>query len=299
VGIELRHLRYTIAAADAGSFRAAASVLNIEQSALSRRIRDLEVRLGAPLFVRYHGGVRLTEAGEKFVVRARNALSQIRHAVADAASLGRGITETVRIGIISSFASGFLSNLIRTYVEACPKVWIGIVESTPASHLAAVQQHLLDIAFLFGQHAAIGCESRHLWDEQVIVALPAAHRLAMRFDLSWQDLHGETFIVREAGAGLEVQEFITANLNKHGCDARVERQAIGRDSLLHLVAMGRGITLAGDALTAASFPGVTYRPLRDEVWSFSAIWSSSNRNFALKTLLNRALRSAAHSKWSR
>ncbi len=73
---ELRHLRYTVAAADQGSFRRAALAMNIEKFEMSRRIRDLETEIGAALFIRHTGSITLTQAGEVFVRHARHALKQ-------------------------------------------------------------------------------------------------------------------------------------------------------------------------------------------------------------------------------
>lgn len=69
--IELRHLRYFIVAAEHGSFRKAGAARGVQESAISRCVRDLEDELGASLFNRYNGGVRLTFAGERFLRRAR------------------------------------------------------------------------------------------------------------------------------------------------------------------------------------------------------------------------------------
>ena len=88
--VQVRHIRYVIAAADHGSFRRAAAALGIEESAISRRVRDLEDRLGAPLFTRSTGGVQLTQAGKQFVQRGRKALSQIGLARAEVTAIGRG-----------------------------------------------------------------------------------------------------------------------------------------------------------------------------------------------------------------
>jgi len=95
-----------VAAADHGSFRQAAGALGIQESAVSRRIRDLEDRLGTPLFIRSPGGVKLTIAGEKFVQRGRKALSEIRMARTEAFAIGRGSTGHLQIGIFSSLGSG-------------------------------------------------------------------------------------------------------------------------------------------------------------------------------------------------
>ena len=80
VRVELRHLRYVIAAAEHHSFRRAASVVGVHQSAISRRIRDLEEELGASLFNRHSGGVELTFAGEGFLEHARRIVGQIERA---------------------------------------------------------------------------------------------------------------------------------------------------------------------------------------------------------------------------
>ncbi|WP_245410554.1 LysR family transcriptional regulator [Notoacmeibacter marinus] len=105
MAIELRHLRYVVAASRCGSLRRAAAALGVEQSAISRRIRDLEDELGASLFNRHSGGVILTHAGKKFVRHARQALSEVSCAAADVAPVGRGEEGVVRIGIFSSLAS--------------------------------------------------------------------------------------------------------------------------------------------------------------------------------------------------
>ncbi|WP_163160135.1 helix-turn-helix domain-containing protein [Bradyrhizobium uaiense] len=69
----LCQLRYVIAAADNGSFRKATIAIGVQESAIGRRIRDLEDEIGAALFVRGSSGVRLTHAGQLFIARARRA----------------------------------------------------------------------------------------------------------------------------------------------------------------------------------------------------------------------------------
>lgn len=87
--IEFRHLRYFVAAAEHGSFRKAGVALKIQESAISRRIRDLEDELGASLFHRHYGGVSLTQAGQRFLGRARKVLRQIKDGASDVGAIGR------------------------------------------------------------------------------------------------------------------------------------------------------------------------------------------------------------------
>ncbi|MGB3689754.1 MAG: LysR family transcriptional regulator [Jannaschia helgolandensis] len=148
--IELKHLRYVVAASTCGSFRRAAMSLGIRQSAISRRIRDLEDELGASLFNRHSGGVILTHAGKKFVRHARQALSEVSSAAADVGLIGRGEEGVVRVGIFSSLASGFLAQMLRAYSNRYGDVRIDIVEGAPLDHISAVRMHKLDVAFVTG-----------------------------------------------------------------------------------------------------------------------------------------------------
>ncbi len=284
--IELRHLRYVIAAAENLSFRKAAKSLGVQQSALSRRIRDLEDEIGVALFIRHHGGVHLTQAGQRFLVRARRALMHVGEATYDAASFGRGEQGVVRIGIFSSLAAGFLGNLLRAYVAAHPAAQPILIEGGPAEHIAAIRRRDLDIAFLTGRPVADGSEWAHFWDERVYVALPTDHHLISKSEISWKDLQGQNFIVSETDPGPEIHDYLVKHLADLGLHPSIERHGVGRDNLMHLVAMGQGLTVVHEAAVVVRFPGIDYRPLKDEILPFCAIWSPLNDNPALRRLLS-------------
>jgi DNA-binding transcriptional LysR family regulator len=91
-GLELRHLRYFVALADAGSFTHAAEQLFIAQPTLSQQIRRLEQAIGTPLLHRSREGLRLTAAGSVLLEESRNVLSLVNHGLSQtrqAAGLGR------------------------------------------------------------------------------------------------------------------------------------------------------------------------------------------------------------------
>lgn len=260
----------------------------MQESTISRRIRDLEDEIGVALFVRNHGGVRLTQAGQRFLVRARRALVQIGHATTDAATIGRGEMGTVRIGIFSSLASGFLADLLRGFAAKNPTVRTELIEGAPSAHISAVQRHHLDIAFLTGTPAAEGCDVAHLWDERVFVVLPGNDALARKREIGWDDLRHRQFIVSEADPGPEIHDYLMKHLTELGRHPMIERHGVGRDNLMNLVAFGHGLTLTSQATIAARFPGIVYRRLRQEVLPFSAIWSPQNDNPPLRRLLSLA-----------
>src|SRR3989441_1088004 len=82
--MELRHLRYFVAVSEEGSFLRAAGRLRVAQPALSKQIRDLEREVGVALFHRLPRGIRLTPAGEAFLVEARGTLTAAGRAVTSA-----------------------------------------------------------------------------------------------------------------------------------------------------------------------------------------------------------------------
>ncbi|MFD2237205.1 LysR family transcriptional regulator [Aureimonas populi] len=210
--IELRHLRYFVATAEHGTFRKAGIVLDLDHSAVSRRIRDLEDHLGASLFNRYSGGVCLTLAGERFLRRARRALRSIGDGERDVASIGRSEEGLIRIGIFTSLASGYLTDLVRVYSERHPRVRIEFFDGDPAEHVAAVRQVRIDVAFATGVIERAGCDMTHLWSERAFAVLPESHRLASRSELDWADLSRERFIVSDIAPGPDVRDYLVQRL---------------------------------------------------------------------------------------
>src|ERR1700757_2484335 len=81
LGVELRHLRYLVAVADAGTFTHAAQRIFIAQPTLSQQIRRLEEMVGTPLLQRRREGVRLTPAGRVLLEESRAVLAQLEHGI--------------------------------------------------------------------------------------------------------------------------------------------------------------------------------------------------------------------------
>ena len=259
-----------------------------ETCAVSRRIRDLEDEIGAALFIRSHKGVKLTYAGQRFVWRARIALDQISHAAKDVWAIGRGEDGVVRIGIFSSMASGFLAELFQAYDAGHAGVRLDFVDGEPLDDIAAVRQHRLDVAFVTGESALTDCNVVQLWTERVFVVLPTRHRLAALSGIGWPDLRGERFVVSEAQPGSDISDYLMKHLAEAEDRPVIERHGVERDSLMHIVSLGRGLTLVSEAATAMYFPGVIYRPLLAEELPFSAVWSPRNENPAFRHMLSLA-----------
>ena len=286
--LELRQIRYFLAAAEYGSFRKAASALGIQESAISRRVRDLEDELGASLFQRHNGGVCLTLAGQQFVRRARKALQQIDYGAKDVAAIGRSERGHIKVGIFSSLASGFLSDLLGAYGKEHASVRVQFFDGDPADHVASIRRLQLDVAFITGTTHWSDCETEQLWSERVFAVLPSDHPLSEKSELGWRDLMDERFIVSDGAPGSEIHDYLVQRLADLGRHPEIDTQYIGRDNLLSLVAIGQGVTVMSEAGTAAQFPGTAYRQLAGEVLPFCAVWSPPNDNPAWRRLLSLA-----------
>ena len=104
--MDLRQLRYFVAVAERGGFGAAASALNVAQSALSRHIQQLEHELGGALLERGARGVSVTESGKVLLARGRWLLTTVDDIKAEVRTENREPSGTVRLGAPSSLATG-------------------------------------------------------------------------------------------------------------------------------------------------------------------------------------------------
>lgn len=286
----LRQLHYLAVAAQAGSFRRAAELCDVDQSNVSRALQQLEDHLGVSLFERSRCGVRLTPAGEQFLAEIAPVLEQLESARRSARAMRRAETGLVRVGILTSLAGGFLRQLVQAYTEQHPRVRIDLRDGGRRDHLAAVRAQRLDAAIITGSDTVPGCETRELWRERVHVALWAGHPLAGRRELDWPDLKTEHFIVSRCEPGPEVHDYIVRRSADYSTYPDIEDKVTLQDTLMNLVSLGQGITLVSAAWTAVNVPGLVLRPLTDraDIVPFSVVWSAANDNPAFLSFLKTA-----------
>lgn len=287
-GIELRHLRYAIAAAEQGSFRRAAAILGIQVSALSRCIRDLEDRIGASLFNRRSHGVQLTFAGKRFIQRASRLMTDLNEALHEAEVAGAGREGILRIGVLSSLTSAFPAMLINVHRAIYADVETVYAEASTVDHILAIRQNRLDIAFLAHAVEGEGCDSVRLWSERVFVAMAANNPLCHRESVEWGDLDGRRLIFSATPPGPELQQCVTKRLMGLGVQANVALLAVHRDTVMHVAADGAGVTVVGAARASEPFRGVAYRPIHGASLVFHAVWLPENDNPALRRFLSLA-----------
>nr|WP_295976888.1 LysR family transcriptional regulator [uncultured Agrobacterium sp.] len=288
VSFDLRYLRYAMLAAEHGSFRRTAELLSVSQSTVSRRIQILERRIGIALFERHRSGARVTVAGESFLREAVIGARHLHQAVDAVAQAKRGVTGVLRVGLTACFGNGFLAELLAAYHRRYPGIDVSFQDGTSQTTAGALLNGWLDVAFMLTDPRLPGCRSERLWDETIHVAVPTSHRVATLDGVSWEDVRNETFLVMADAAGPEVTDYLERQLSGFGVCPAISVQHIGCDNLLSMVAQGFGITLATSSVGGVNYPGLRFVPIGsgEETFSFSAVWSATNQNPALKFLLD-------------
>ncbi len=286
--VHMASLIQTLAVAEYLNFRHAANALGVSLSSVSARVKALEEDLGVLLFERHARGVRLTEAGRRFVKLAAAGIDQLDHAVKTASMAALGECGRLRIGVHALIPGSFLAELVARYREDHPRVDVEVTEGTARDAIMRLRADQLDIVFVAGAPELPDCHSRRIWTEPLVAALPDRHRLAERPAVTWADLAGETFLVRHGGTGPQVHDHIVLRLAGRWPASSIQRFDVERGTLLSMVGQGFGITIFGAATSLLPSSGVVFVPFADEPEPvpFSAIWSPFNQSATLRNLLD-------------
>jgi DNA-binding transcriptional LysR family regulator len=287
--VDLQHLRYAVAAADHGSFRRAAEVLLLQQSTLSRCIRQLEHSLGMTVFERSSGGVRATTAGRHFLRTARSIVEQMDSLVNTAYHVGRGEAGRLSVGFYTSISAGNLLATLVDFKRRFSQINVCLKESSRVRLVTALRNGVLDIAIATSELPLLADQGMPLWSERILLALLEEHPLAGKDVVHWTDLRGETVLLSQYDPGRELEDLLMSKLVSPEDRPKIARHDVSRGIIKSLIAAGFGVSLVTESDIGANFSRLTYRELRDGTGpsrvGFSAHWRSDNDNPALANFL--------------
>ncbi len=288
MSVELRDMKLAIVASQHRSLRQAAQTLNIRQSTLSRRLRDMEYRLGAELFERTNGGTRPTVAGVEFLVAARRILSETETALHNLKARSRGENGRLTIGVYASPSTG---NMYANFVEHHRRFADVEVHTFDGNHerlLAALAGGVVDVAVMTKCRSGWDDRVLPLWSERVIVALPERHPLSRSRAIRWIELANERILLPQRGPGQELERLLMIKL-RGASPQRILHQDAALDSLLSLVGADYGALLILEGATGVRYDGVVYREVCDDDGptrlNFMAYWREANGNPTLGPFL--------------
>src|SRR5882724_6695755 len=239
--MEMHQLRYVVAVARTRNFSRAAEQCHVSQPSLSQQIQKLEDELGERLFDRRKREAKLTPAGEAFLHRAVRILEEAEAAkreASDARSLLRG---TVTIGVLPTIAPYLLPQAMAAFLEKFPGVQIVVQEETTAHLIKLALAWEIDFAIASRPIHDTRLETRRLFSEELLVALPPGHSLARKRTLTADDLVGEALIVMREGHCLGDQ--VLAFCGRHDLHHHISFRGAQLETIQSLVRAGLGISL--------------------------------------------------------
>ena len=269
--VELRHLRYFVAVAEAGSLKLAAEKkLHTTQPSLSRQIRHLEREVGVPLFSRSTRGVELTAAGRVFLDHARVTLSQAETAVRSARQIVTPAKPSFTLGFMIGHESTWVPRALHILRDKLPEVHVIISTQNSPQLAAAVAQGLIDVAFLRQEDGGPGLEYLLLVEEPLEVYLPKNHRLAHQPAIGLQEIAKEPFLnisgkaLGPSGRAPALRLTIDRYLKNRGVLIRPSYEVDNLGTAMSLIAATSALALLPAYARTFLPTAVTTRPLRGD-----------------------------------
>lgn len=250
--MELHQLRYVVAVAQTGSFSRAAERCHVSQPSLSQQIQKLEDELGGCLFDRLKRGIKVTLAGEAFVQRAVKILEEVETARRAALEVHLLVRGTLTIGALPTIAPYLLPDVIALFAAGFPEVEVVVQEDTTAQLLRQAAACEVDLAIASLPIHDHRFEWETLFAEELLLAVPAGHRLATKRSVQASDLENERFILMKEGHCLGDQ--VLAFCSRRDFHPHISCRSAQVETVQALVAAGLGISLVPKMALACGPP---------------------------------------------
>lgn len=283
--MELRHLRYFVAVAEALSFTEAAAKLRLAQPSLTRQIKDLEAEIGVRLFDRSGKRISLSDEGRSFLGDARRLLAQCSESVEAVQRLSRGETGQLNLGYVANLYADFLPATLAEFRKACPHTALNLFDMTPGEQYEALDARKIDLGFVGARARATAsdlpwmCVAR----DTMMAVISTAHPLAKKSPIQLQDLEPMFFIGMSDKTYPGARDWLVETCRSAGFTPKILQEADREPAVLRFVASGLGVALLPQQIAKLPHAGVVVRGVRPGVTREScAVWRADNSSSWLK-----------------
>lgn len=272
--LEVRHLQLVDAITAAGSVTAAAERLNVTQSALSHQLREIEDRLGTPLFLRVNRRLALAPAGQRLLDSARRVLTELRAAEDDIERLANHQEGLIRLSTECYTSYHWLPQLLKSFHRKFPGVELEIVPEVRRSVTTALLERQIDVALVYNAKRDARLKLHPLFEDEIVVIVAKDHPLATRAFIAPEDLLDQHVITHSPAE----ESFFMRRLAAMDVRPRKHSQVILTEAIVELVKAGLGVSALAK-WTVARASGIvalpfTKKPLMRR-WSAATLRTST------------------------
>jgi len=193
--LEVRHLKLIEAVAKEGGLTKAANRLHVTQSALSHQLRDIEDKLGAPLFLRLNKKMLLTQAGERLLSAAPSVLDELRRAEDDIQQIALNREGILRISTECYTCYHWLPAVLKPFNNEFPRVEVRIVAEATRRPVEALLDGKLDIAITSTGVRNQKLIFKPLFKDELVAIVSPEHPYACRSFINARDFASEHLLV--------------------------------------------------------------------------------------------------------
>jgi DNA-binding transcriptional LysR family regulator len=285
----IRHFPVFLAAAEEEHFHRAAKRLGIAQSAVSRRISQLEEDLGGvQLFERLPRGVRLTPSGRLFLRDVQAIMAQVEKARKRATESAVGAPGALNVGYNQAVPRHrFLAESFQRFRQEHRSASLNLHPTDAVTQVSALASGDLDAAFLYGVNEDADVACLEVFTEDFLLALPKGHRLAEAPRIALHDLVDEDFIWFRKSAGVSLHEMLLNVCEQQDFQPRIAIEGHTSESIFQFVSSGMGIGFIPRSQQGAEPAGIVLR----RVTGFSApfplrlVWRRNNASLLLAAFI--------------
>ncbi len=290
--MELRHLRYFVAAAEAENVSRAALKLHVSQPALSRQIHDLEEELGFDLFERSAKSVRLTEAGKTLLTEAHAVLKRASEAVSAARAVAAGGQSELHVGYAPSPTVRVIPPVLRAFQGEMPKVRVKLHDLSTEEMVSGIREGTLQLAFLVRPNRAMlrGLHFEELAHDTICVAVPPGHALAGLRSVSLAQAAREPLVVFSRAEYPEYHEYLDALFARSKPGPKIIGEHDSSASLIAAIESGSGVALVPQSFSCFVGPRLKLIPLSPSPAPLviGALWSQASLSAPAELFLKAA-----------
>jgi len=238
MNVEVRHLQLVEAITAEGSVTRAAERLNVTQSALSHQLREIEDRLGTPLFLRINRRLSLAPAGERLLASARRVLEDLRMAEQDIARLAKNQDGVIRVSTACYTCYSWLPPLLAPFHRRFPRIDVEIVPEITRSATDALLERRIDLALVHEVRRDARIRLSPVFEDEIVVIVPRGHALAKKAYVVAADLANENLILHSPAD----DSFFARQVRAAGVRPRKFSHVTLTEAIVELVRAGQGIS---------------------------------------------------------